>query len=106
MSKLRIRYTQQAADDLDAIFDYVAIENRDAAIKLLQAFDQSIIRLAASPYIGAAIANEESAMIAGGYRYLVVSPYMVFYRVCNGEVRIGRILHSRQDWLHLLFGRR
>lgn len=106
MSKHRIRYTQQAADDLDAIFDYVAVENRDAAIKLLGAFDESISRLADSPYIGAAIPSEEPMMLANGYRYLVVSPYMIFYRVFDSEVRIGRILHSRQEWLHLLFGRR
>lgn len=106
MSKYRIRYTQQSVDDMDAIFDYIVIENRDAAVKLLQAFEESIGHLADTPYIGAALLAGETAMIASGYRYLVVSPYMIFYRVFDGEVRIGRILHSRQDWLHLLFGKR
>lgn len=106
MSKHRIRYTQQAVDDMDAIFDYIAIENREAAGKLLQAFDESILRLADAPYIGSALPSDDFSSLADGYRYLVVSPYLIFYRVCNGEVRIGRILHSRQDWLHLLFGQR
>lgn len=106
MSKHRIRYTQQAADDLDAIFDYIALDNRDVAIKMLNAFDSSIRRLADTPYLGTALPSRENMMIAHGYRYLVVSPYMIFYRVHNDEVRIARILHSRQDWLHLLFGQR
>lgn len=106
MSKHRIRYTQQAVDDMDAIFDYIAIANRDAAAKLLRAFDESISRLAETPYIGSALPANETAMIANGYRYLVVSPYMIFYRVSDHEVRIGRILHSRQDWMQLLFGPR
>ncbi len=106
MNKMRIRYTQQAADDLDAIFDYIAIENRDAAIKMINAFDTSIRRLETAPYLGAALPTKENMMISSGYRYLVVSPYMIFYRVFDHEIRIGRILHSRQDWLHLLFGQR
>ena len=106
MDKYRIRYTQQAADDMDAIFDYVVLENRSAAVDLLRAFDESISRLADMPYLGVALPEEDASMIVGGYRYLVVSPYLIFYRVHEREVRIGRILHSRQDWLRLLFGQR
>lgn len=106
MSKYRIRYTQQAVDDMDAIFDYIVLENRDAAHRMLAEFERSVNRLADSPYIGAAIRTDEPMMIKPGYRYLVVSPYLIFYRVTDGEVRIGRILHSRQDWLKLLFGLR
>ena len=104
MSEFRIRYTQQAVDDMDAIFDYIVLEDRDAALKMLSEFERRIGRLADTPYIGAAIRTDEPMMIAAGYRYLVVSPYLIFYRVYGEEVRIGRILHSRQDWLQLLFG--
>jgi toxin ParE1/3/4 len=104
MSKYRIRYAQQAVDDMDAIFDYIFLEDQDAAQKMLSDFKKSIERLAESPYIGAAIRTDEPVMITAGYRYLAVSPYLIFYRVADSEVRIGRILHSRQDWLQLLFG--
>lgn len=106
MSKYRIRYAQQAVDDLDAIFDYVLLEDQSAALKLLAEFERRIGSLAESPYVGAAIRTDEPMMIAAGYRYLVVPPYLVFYRVTDAEVRIGRVLHSRQDWLQLLFGPR
>lgn len=106
MSKYRIRYAQQAVDDMDAIFDYIMLEDQDAALKMLADFEKSISRLAVSPYIGAAIRTDEPMMIMSGYRYLVVSPYLIFYRVTDGEIRIGRILHSRQGWLQLLFGLR
>lgn len=104
MVKHRIRYTQAAIDDLDAIFDYIAVEDRDAAIKLLERFDKRITQLADAPYTGAAVSSDELTMVASGYRYATVLPYLIFYRVVPSEVRIGRILHSRQDWLHLLFG--
>ena len=104
MADFRIRYTQQAMDDLDAIFDYICLDNPDAARKMLQAFRTGIEKLAATPYLGAALRTDSPMMISSGYRYIVVSPYLVFYRVVDQEVRIGRILHSRQDWLPLLFG--
>ena len=104
MADLRIRYTQQAMDDLDAIFDYICLDNPDAARKMLQAFRTGIEKLDATPYLGAALRTDSPIMISSGYRYIVVSPYLVFYRVVDQEVRIGRILHSRQDWLSLLFG--
>lgn len=103
MPAFKILYTRLAEDDLDAIFNYIAIDDREAATKLLKAFDQSICRLAVNPYLGAALPTEDDFIAPSGYRYIVVSPYMVFYRVEDGEVRIGRILHCRRDWLSLMF---
>lgn len=104
MAEYRIRYAQQAVDDLDAIFDYICLDDPEAARKMLQSFKTSIGRLAVEPYLGAALRTDSPLMLSAGYRYIVVSPYLVFYRVVNEEVRIGRILHGRQDWLSLLFG--
>lgn len=104
MAEYRIRYAQQAVDDLDAIFDYICLDNPDAARNMLKKFKTCIEKLATTPYHGAALRTDSPIMIAAGYRYIVVSPYLVFYRVVGDEVRIGRILHSRQDWLSLLFG--
>ena len=49
MADFRIRYTQQAMDDLDAIFDFICLDNPDAARKMLQAFRTGIEKLAATP---------------------------------------------------------
>ena len=106
MAEYRIRYAQQAVDDLDAIFDFICLDDPEQARKILQAFKSSISRLASAPFLGAALRTDSPLLVFAGYRYIVVSPYLVFYRVVEGEVRIGRILHSRQDWLSLLFGQR
>jgi toxin ParE1/3/4 len=104
MADCRIRYTQDAIDDLDVIFDYIALEDQDAALRMLDEIDRRISQLAGQPRMGAAIPTNDFSILRHGYRYLVVSPYLVFYRVEDDEVRIGRILHSKQDWLFLLFG--
>ncbi len=104
MDKHRIRYTQDAIDDLDVIFDYIALEDQEAALRMLAKIDRRITQFSDQPRMGAAIGMSEPSIVRPGYRYLTVSPYLIFYRVENDEVRIGRILHSRQDWLFLLFG--
>ena len=38
------------------------------------------------------------------YRYLVVKPNYVFYRIEGDTVRVIRILSERQDFLQILFG--
>lgn len=106
MAKDRIRYIQQSVDYLDAIFDYICLENPDTARKMLNSFRVSIERLSTAPYLGAARRTDEAMLISSGYRYIVASPYLVFYRIIGEEVCIGRILHSRQDWLPLPFGLR
>ena len=106
MSDYDIRYTQDAIDDLDVIFDYIALENQTAALNMLGEIDQRISQLKQQPRLGAAVPTSDFSIVRHGYRYLVVSPYLVFYRVEEEQIRIGRILHSRQDWLFLLFGQK
>jgi len=103
MARHRIRYTQAAIDDLDAIFDYIAIEDQNAALKMLAKFERSIERLAEHPNIGMAVHSGASGRISAEYRYVTALPYLIFYQIKDDQVCIGRILHSRQDWLHLLF---
>lgn len=50
MAEYRIRYAQQAADDLDAIFDFICLDDPEQARKMLQAFKISISRLASAPF--------------------------------------------------------
>ena len=103
MQTHEILYAQAALDDLDAIFDYVAVEDKGAARRLLERCERRIEELAQAPFSGAAIAMDGPELIEPGYRYVFVSPYLICYRVADGEVHVGRILHGRKDWVHLLF---
>ncbi|WP_375540986.1 type II toxin-antitoxin system RelE/ParE family toxin [Paenibacillus tyrfis] len=49
------------------------------------------------------LSEDDYTLIQRGYRFIVVSPYLVFYRIINNEVIIYRILHSRRDYLRELF---
>ena len=71
MAKDRIRYIQQSVDDLNAIFDYICLENPDAARKMLNSFRVGIERLSTALYLGAAHRTDEAMLISSGYHYIV-----------------------------------
>lgn len=103
MAKYRIRYTRDAVDDLDSIFDYISDDNRDAAAGMLKRIENTILNLADNPRMGAVLPTNELSLVEPGYRRIVVRPYVIFYRIGKGEIFTARVLHCRQDWMNLLF---
>jgi len=102
--KNKIKYTPAAIDDLDEIFSYISQDNIDAADKLLDKLDRQIASLAEFPYKGSVLPEDDYPLIQRGYRFIVVHPYLVFYRLSEDTIIIYRILHGRRDYLRELFG--
>ncbi|MFB0844116.1 type II toxin-antitoxin system RelE/ParE family toxin [Paenibacillus oleatilyticus] len=101
--KSRVRYTPAAVDDLDEIFSYITQDNWQNAEKMLERLSREIGGLADFPHMGSVLSEDDYTLIQRGYRFIVVSPYLVFYRIINNEVIIHRILHGRRDYLRELF---
>ncbi|WP_290370342.1 type II toxin-antitoxin system RelE/ParE family toxin [Paenibacillus plantiphilus] len=78
-------------------------DDLSAAGHLLQKLDRQISSLADFPEMGAVLAEDDYSLIQRGYRFIVVNPYLVFYRVIKETVIIHRILHGRRDYLRELF---
>ena len=86
------RWTDEARRDLAAILAYIATENPDAALSLLDRIEDRTDRLPAQP-----LAHRTGRL--SGTRELVVHPnYIVVYAVADGGVTILRILHSARNW--------
>jgi len=101
--KLKIKYTWDAVNDLDSIFDYISEDNRAAAAKMLMRIEEAILKLGNNPRMGTVVSAESFSFLGPGYRKIIIKPYIVFYRIGDNEIYISRVLHSRQDWIHLLF---
>jgi toxin ParE1/3/4 len=101
--RCKIRYTWDAVNDLDSIFDYISEDNKNAAAKMLARIEKAILSLSGNPRIGTVVSADEFSLIEPGYRKIIVKPYIIFYRIGDKEIYISRILHNRQDWIHLLF---
>ena len=98
------RLTDAAAADLDEAFAYVGAQNRSAATELLVALRSAVERLADLPDLGVMLSPEDFTLVTSGIRFLVVEPYVVYYRKIEDGVVILRILHSRRDYLDELLG--
>lgn len=90
--------TEQAAQDLEDIFDYTANEFGGAqAVTYVSEFEGAFENLAANPELG-----RERTEIRNGLRSLVKNSHVIFYRIVKKRVQIIRILHASSDFITFL----
>jgi toxin ParE1/3/4 len=87
-----IIWADPAIYDLDAIADYIALENPAAARDLIQRVMAAVERLRRFPRMGS-LPNELSGL---PYRQLVVSPCRIFYRAEKNRIYIVHVLRGEQ----------
>ena len=102
MSKpARIIWTKPAAQDVDAIWEYLRERSTNAAEHVLNTILKAVDRLAEFPYSGRPghLAETRELVIA---RY----PYIVVYGVIDvaepTEVVVYRVFHGTQNWREAL----
>lgn len=90
---MEIIWRRSAVNDLDAIREYIADDNPDAAQRVAAAIEAAVDPLADHPELGRAGRVE-------GTRELVVPglPYIVAYRVREETVRILAVIHTSRQW--------
>ena len=89
---MRLRYTQPALADLDAILDYIA-ENSPQGARRVQGRIQAILNLLLSyPHIGVRTEDPTIRRInASPY------PYLIFYEVTGDEIIIHALRHGARN---------
>ncbi len=75
--QIKIIYMKSAETDLTKIFEYISLDNPEAALQLLDKFDQKIANLSSFPFIG--VVPSDSLLQTLNYRILVVDNYLIFY---------------------------
>jgi len=90
---MQLRWTEEAADDLERIADYLLIHAPGRAPELLRAVYDAPSTLLTFPNRGRPGRRE-------GTRELVLTPlpYIVVYKVLGDVIFVVRILHGAQQW--------
>jgi addiction module RelE/StbE family toxin len=88
---MTIRWTPTASNDLEAVYDYIARDNTDAASAMIRRMVSGIDALVRNPELGR-FGRE------AGSRELIVVPYRVIYRVRDSVVEILNIVHAARRW--------
>jgi toxin ParE1/3/4 len=86
-----IRWTRDAADQLEAIVKRIREDNADAARTVAQTVLDRIAILETFPSIGRPGEVEDT-------RELIAGPYVIVYRLTSDVVEILHIWHGAQDW--------
>ena len=87
-----IIWSEPALSDLDAIADYIALENRAAAAELVKRIVDHVGQLADHPESG----SRPRELKRSRYRQIVEPPCRVFYRYDGERVFILHVLRSER----------
>jgi addiction module RelE/StbE family toxin len=90
----RLIWSPSSRCDLASIDAYLTDKNDAAAARILRAIRATATRLLDHPHIGRGV---DAPFRALGVR---TTPYLLIYRLSDGDVEIIRIRHGRENWLH------
>ena len=85
-------WTEPALSDLDAIADYIAMDNPDAARALVQRVFKHVEQLRRFPESG----SRPVELKGWRYRQIVEPPCRVFYRIDRRKVFIVYVMRAEQ----------
>lgn len=92
---MRVRWTTDAADDLERICDYIAESRPDAARRVAQSVVERIGTLKTFPNLG------RDGRVQGTREITFPPlPFVAIYEILEkqGEVWVLRLLHGAQQW--------
>jgi toxin ParE1/3/4 len=99
-----IKISEDAYLDIEEIFACISQDNKTAAKNLRQKIYEEIKGLKDFPFKYPMLQEDDAPGAERGYRYMVINPHIVFYRVLDDTIIIARVRQTRQNWRHLLFG--
>lgn len=99
MERYDVELLPAAYSDLDEIFDYIMVDNPQAAARMLDNIMQSLRRLENYPHSGAPLFG--LSLKKFNFRMVIVDPYIAFYRFIDNKVFVYRILHGARNYPHL-----
>jgi plasmid stabilization system protein ParE len=89
----RFILTPRARKDVNDIWDYIASDSIDAADRVLDALDRSMMRIAKNPRIG----HWREELADKQHRFFPVYSYLIVYRAESKPLQIVRVLHAARD---------
>lgn len=87
---VEVRWTPQAADDLDAIAAFIAVDSPHFASLFVIDVLAAVERVGAFPHAGRIVPETHDSSI----RETLLGNYRVIYRVCNELVEVLTVYHA------------
>ena len=89
---MRVFWTPEALQDRIDIWDYIAVDNPSAALKIDLIFSASASRLADHPQMG------RTGKTTGTREWVVHASYRMVYEISDESIRILALVHTSRLW--------
>ncbi len=91
----KIKWTERASSNLQAIHDYIARDSRTYAIRFIKSLIKATTKLEIMPRCGRIVPELESY----GFREVIFQNFRIVYRVIEGseDVEILAVMHSARE---------
>ncbi|GGA91849.1 type II toxin-antitoxin system RelE/ParE family toxin [Ornithinibacillus halotolerans] len=100
MENYKVEVLPEANNDIDEIFDYILLDNPEAAYNMMDKIFSNLEQLTSFPKLGNKL--DHKLIKYYEFRMLNIDPYVAFYRIMNNTVYIYRILHGARDYIKIL----
>ena len=94
MNNLKFEITSKAYSDIEVIADYIAKDNKQAAINIIKLLAETFETLSIHPNTGK---EREDFKHLDVKFYVVKKKYLIVYKIFDKNLRILRVLTSYQD---------
>ncbi len=89
---MKLRWSNQASRDLDAIFDYIAVDNPDAALRWVRRLQARAEAAVLAPLAGRVVPE----LSRGDVREVFLRSYRIVYRVLEDELFVLTVFEGHR----------
>lgn len=93
----RLEFSRLASEDIDEIWLYIAVDNIEAADRLMVELEARFDLLARNPLLGTSRSE-----IIGNLRQFPHDSYNIFYFPIDNGIEVHRVLHGARDAIQIL----
>ena len=92
---MKLRYSEDALDDLNQILDFIAEDSSDRALVFIERLKSSIELLITFPGLGVSC---QSKGISEDCRVMIFEAYLIFYSVSEENILVLSIINAAKDY--------
>ncbi|MFP4443129.1 MAG: type II toxin-antitoxin system RelE/ParE family toxin [Spirochaetia bacterium] len=96
MGNVKVIWTKPALNDLDEIFNYIASDSVDIAIKQYERIKETVKDIGTFPKQGRIIPELQNENITK-FRDIIVNPWRMMYRIEENRILILAIIDGRRN---------
>ncbi len=90
---MELKWTSKAHSDLVRLYEFLAMANKSAAVRAVQALTKAPTILLTNPYIGEQLFQFEPRKV----RRILVGEYEIRYEILDPFIYVLRLWHTREN---------